>query len=141
MATQYTAGITQGQAWTAAIANQLGAVYEDWNPAFSPETGVWFVAPVVYARYGRIQKYVYGEVLFTITSVGTGNGACSFTLPIPAKQGNPGALGMGREAALTGQTFNVWRTGTSSAAIRFYNNGNTANGNYSFPFNFFYEAA
>ena len=38
MATQYTAGITQGQAWTAAIANQIGATQETWAPTWTAAT-------------------------------------------------------------------------------------------------------
>jgi hypothetical protein len=141
MATQYTAGLVQGQKLTAAIMNQIGAVWEDYNPNFRPGAGVWFVAPVQYARYARIQKIVFGEVCLNITSVGTGNNGILFDLPIPAKNGNPGGIGSGREAALTGNTFNVWKVNTTTGSIRFYNNGDIANGNYSVPFFFMYEAA
>jgi hypothetical protein len=39
MATQYTAGIVQGQKWTAAIANQIGAAWETFTPTFFSGTG------------------------------------------------------------------------------------------------------
>lgn len=141
MATQWTAGLSALTPLPAATLNRIGAEFETWTPNFVPETGAWTTVTLNFARYGRLQKFVFGEVLFAINNFGTGNGAVTFTLPVPARVGNPNALGVGREAALTGQTFNVWRTGASTAAIRFYANASTANGNYTYPFNFFYEAA
>jgi hypothetical protein len=134
--------LSQSQNTTTNIkAEDIGTVWSNFTPNFRPETGVWFVASATYARYWQINKFVYGEAMLSITSFGTATNAIFFDLPVTAKQGNPAQLGNGREASITGQTFNVWRNGTTVGSIRFYNNGSTANNNYAFPFNFFYEAA
>lgn len=84
---------------------------------------------------------VIGETSVSITNAGTGGGAVAFDLPVAALNGNPYGISAGRESALTGVTFNVWRISTTIATIRFYDNVQTANGNYGFSFVFVYEAA
>ena len=141
MATQYTGGLSAGQILTAATMNSIGAVWETFTPNFRPETGVWFVAPTNAGRYGRIGKLVYGSGQINITSSGSGGGNVIFDLPVTAKQGNPYSIGTGREANLTGNTFNVITSSTTVGQVIFYNNGATANGNYNYSFFFIYEAA
>lgn len=80
MATQYTAGITQGQVWTSNIANQIGAAWETYTPTISGgATNV--TATLTYARYARIQKIVFVQVLATVTSAGAANGIINVTFP------------------------------------------------------------
>lgn len=142
MATQWNYTFTAGEVLTSPEMNSLGAVWETWSPNYRPGAGgVWFVTNTPYSRYGRIGKFVFGEASFNITSSGTGAGFVQFDLPILALNGNPGAIGGGREANLTGNSYTVSKISTSVGQIVFYNNGATANGNYSYSYNFFYEAA
>lgn len=141
MATQWNYDFVPGQILTASVMDSLGAVWETWTPNFRPGAGgVWFVTNTPYARYGRIGKLVFGEAAFNITSAGTGAGFVQFDLPIVALNGNPGAIGGGREANLTGNSYTVSKITTAVGQIVFYNNAATANNNYSYSFNFFYEA-
>lgn len=82
MATQYTAGITQGQVWTADIANQIGAAWETWSPQVTQNVGV--AGTVSLARYTRIQKLVIATFAISFTGGGTAGTAVVITLPITA---------------------------------------------------------
>jgi len=81
MATQYTAGITQGQAWTAAIANQIGAAWETWTPTVTQGTTT-FGTTIFYARYARIQKIIVAVYGLQIAS-GTGQVGTSVAVSLP----------------------------------------------------------
>lgn len=82
MATQYTAGITQGQAWTADIANQIGAAWETWTPTVTQPGTVG--ATNNGSRYGRVQKIVVAQTYLTITGAGAGGNNIIVTLPVNA---------------------------------------------------------
>jgi hypothetical protein len=141
MATQYTAGIVQGQKWTAAIANQIGAAWETWTPTFTPSSGTFTSTTTSYARYGRIQNIVFGSVDMTITSIGTGSGVLVFTLPVTAKYTFQ-ACGVFRELAVNGYTGIVTTNDTTSTgSLRQYDNANYLAANKRFVFTFTYEAA
>lgn len=84
MATQYTAGITQGQAWTAAIANQIGAVWETWTPVVKQPSSLTLTNNV--SRYMQIQKLVIATAYVTITGTGTAPNGVLMSLPITAKE-------------------------------------------------------
>lgn len=79
MATQYTAGITQGQNWTADIANQIGAAYETFTPTWKFGTNT-ITTGFNYGAYYRINKMV---IIFAGMSVSswTGTGDLNLTLP------------------------------------------------------------
>jgi hypothetical protein len=141
MATQWTAGLTDNTTLPAATLNRIGATWETWTPNFRAESGAWTSSTTTAARYGRIGKLLYGQAGITINSVGTGTGLVTFDLPLLAVQGNPFGIGSGREANLTGNAFQVISATVGIGQIRFYNNGITANGNYNYSFNFFYEVA
>ena len=141
MATQYTGGQVTGQVLTAATMNSIGATWETFTQNFRPQGGTWFVASPNSGRYGRIGKLVYGSGTINITSFGTATSNVIFDLPVTAVQGNPYSIGTGREANLTGNTFNVITSSTTVGQIIFYNNAATANNNYNFSFFFIYEAA
>jgi len=86
MATQYTAGIVQGQKWTAAIANQIGAAWESYTPTWTAST----TNPAIgngqlIGKYTQIQKLVVAEVTVIMGSTTTyGTGTYRFGLPITA---------------------------------------------------------
>lgn len=141
MATQYTGGQVTGQVLTAATMNSIGATWETWSPTYSCSTGVMFVVTTNLARYGRIGKLVYGEIDFTITSIGTGAGIPIFSLPITATSTNFVAVGPYRETGITGLTGIVDLESTTTGGMRRYDNGaHLSNGN-RYGGSFIYEAA
>ena len=93
MATQYTAGLTTGQVLTAATMNQIGAAWETYTPTVSQPTAV--TATVNLARYGRIQKLVFGYVYLTVTGTGTATTRLDVSLPVTAQTSSNGFLGSG----------------------------------------------
>lgn len=82
MATQYNAGLSQGQKNTAAIMNSIGAAWETWTPAVTQSGAV--TATTTLGRYMRIQKLVIAVAKMTITGTGTANNAVTLSLPITA---------------------------------------------------------
>jgi hypothetical protein len=141
MATQWNYDFSPGDVFTAAATDSLGAPWETFTPSFRPDGGVWFVAGATYARYGRIGKIIFGEALLDITSFGTATGFVTFDLPITAKQGNGQTIGLAREFKVTGNMISVQLTTSSTAVLRTFNNGATANGNFGYGVTFMYEAA
>ena len=142
MATQYTAGIVQGQKWTAAIANQIGAAWETWNPTFTPSSGAFTTVTTTFARYGRIQNTVYVSMDVTLTNVGTGTGVLFFTLPITARTGTSGlSCGTWREIAVYGYSGIAAVDSTTSGSLRRYDNASYVAANERFTVSMQYEAA
>jgi hypothetical protein len=143
MATQYTAGITQGQVWTAAIANQIGAVWETWTPTFTPTSGTITTASLTRARYAQIQKIVFARLDYVVTTAGTAAGAfLDFTLPITAASYSTGGiLGIGRESGVTGNTLNCILINTTTARLTTYVNGGVVQSGYGYSLILTYEAA
>jgi hypothetical protein len=86
MATQYTAGIVQGQKWTAAIANQIGAAPESYAPTLTQNNTV--SATVSYAKYQQINKLVRVEFQLIVTGTGTAGNKITLSLPIAAFNNN-----------------------------------------------------
>lgn len=82
MATQWTAGLSDGTALPASTLNQIGAVWETWTPAVTQSGAV--TATTTLARYMRIQKLVIAVAKMTITGTGTANNAVTLSLPITA---------------------------------------------------------
>ena len=80
MATQYTAGLTTGQVLTAATMNSIGAAWENYTPVIKQGTTT-ISATINYAKYMRLNKSVFVQVLATATSAGTGAGNISISQP------------------------------------------------------------
>lgn len=97
MATQYTAGLVNGQTLTAAIMNQIGAVSETFTPTWtSSGTQPAIGNGTLSGRYFRIQKLVFVQILFiagSTTTYGTGNYA--FAVPTNARSGLYGYMSNG----------------------------------------------
>jgi hypothetical protein len=124
MATQYTAGIVQGQKWTAAIANQIGAAWETWTPTITASAGAFTTTTVNVARYCQLQKIVIGVISVSIGNVGTATGQLRFTVPItfnnqPATGGN-GIAGNWNEILVSGENGFVGMFSTTTAALYRY---------------------
>ncbi len=144
MATQYTAGITQGQVWTAAIANQIGAAWETWTPTISTTAGTITTGVTNYARYGRIQNLVYGAFSYTITTAGTAAGAeLEFTVPVNLRSNyaTGDLVGVGRETAATGVTLNVLNIAGTKLRINTYVNAGWIQNTRGASVFFLYEVA
>lgn len=141
MATQYTGGQVTGQVLTAATMNSIGATWETWSPTVTPQLGVFFVLTLNLARYGRIGKLVYGEIDFTVTSIGTGSGIVNFTLPVTAASTPTVALGQYRETGVTGLIGVVTYETTTTFSMRRYDNSPPLGAGYRFAGSFQYEAA
>ena len=124
-------------------AGTLGAIgtWQDFTPNFRPETGTWTSGVLYVARYTKINDTVIGFAHYQIANAGTGGGEVYFDVPVTAAYGSTSSIGGGREASLTGFTFNARMVNTATAGIRDYANGSLANGAYNFPCFFMYEAA
>lgn len=124
MATQYTAGLAQGQVLTADIMNQIGAAWETFNPAISAQTGTITTATAS-GRYARIQKNVIFRFSVSITNKGTGAGALYLTIPLTAQSnygsGIAGATGSFAEWTSVGftGTTNLLNSTTQLALLRY----------------------
>jgi hypothetical protein len=142
MATQYTGGLIDGTALPAATMNSIGATWETWTPTLTPQTGAYTTATVDTARYGRIGKLVYCQIVFTINNIGTGANNAIFSLPITGTTPSFLAMGSYREIGTTGVTGIISQETTTTAAMRRYDNAASlsASGN-KFAGSFFYEAA
>ena len=135
--------IWNGSAWLFSSTPQTleMGVWTTFTPNFRPSSGTWSASSTNHARYTRIGKTIFGQARIDITSAGTGSGYVLFDLPVTSLQGNTASIGGGREANLTGNSFTVQITNTTTAQIAFFNNGGTAGANHTFGFNFMYEAA
>lgn len=100
MATQYTAGITQGQAWTADIANQIGAAWETYTPTWtSTGTPPALGNGTLDGYYWRINKTVGVQIRFIAGGTTTfGTGRYRWALPVTASSAKPAyqIVGIGR---------------------------------------------
>jgi hypothetical protein len=141
MATQYTGGLVTGEVLTAATMNTIGAAWETWTPTFTATAGAFTLVTVNSARYGRIGKLVYGQIIFTITTIGTASVNPIFTLPITATNQQFIAIGQVREIQNTGLTGIVSQESTTTAAMRRYDNAAFIAAGNKFAGSFVYEAA
>jgi hypothetical protein len=144
MATQYTAGLTVGQVLTAATMNQIGAAWETWTPTISTTAGTITTGVTNYARYGRIQNFVYGVFSYTITTAGTAAGAqLEFTIPVTIRSNYAvgDLMGSGRETFTSGVTMNVLAITTTKFRINTYANAGWIQNNTAASVFFLYEAA
>jgi hypothetical protein len=80
MATQYTAGLAQGQKLTAAIMNQIGAAWESYTPTWK-QGATTISATISYARYAQIQKIVIVQLTLAATSAGSAGGIVTVSYP------------------------------------------------------------
>ena len=119
----------------------IGATWETWTPTFTASTGSFTTVTTNLARYGQIGKLVYGQIIFTITSIGTASGNPIFTLPITGTSVQFIAIGSVREIQNTGLTGIVSQESTTTAAFRRYDNAAFIAAGNKFAGSFFYEAA
>ena len=141
MATQYTAGLSSGQVLTAATMNSIGAAWETWTPTVTSSGGTLTTVTVNKARYAQIQKIVFGQIDFTITAIGTGFGAPSFTIPITSTSGNSMPYGPWRETAINGLIGVSCFDTTTKISLRRYDNAAHLTNGARYEASFTYEAA
>ena len=89
MATQWTAGLSDGQTLYASTLNPIGAAWETWVPTLTasttnPTLGTGSTAA---GRYGRIQKTVFGNcrIFFGTSGTNAGVGFYFVSLPVTAQ--------------------------------------------------------
>lgn len=141
MATQYTAGITQGQVWSADIANQIGAAWETWTPTISSNAGTITTSVLNGAKYARIQKTVFAWFDVSITTAGTAAGNyLVLTLPITART-TLRNIGSAREINATGNLCGCDAVNTTQVWTIAYNNGGVIQNGYRIAGSITYEAA
>jgi hypothetical protein len=127
MATQYTAGIVQGQKWTAAIANQIGAAWETWTPTVTQSAAVTVTNTA--SRYGRVQNLVYATTYLTVTGTGTAANDVIASLPVTAQSGGNTMVGFGFFYDASAVTlYTCVATLASSTTVRFYTSPNGTGG-------------
>ena len=128
MATQYTAGIVQGQKWTAAIANQIGAPWESYTPVLTATTTnpTLGTGSTTNGWYTRIQNFVMGIAYFAFGSSGAaaGSGDYFISLPVTANTTNGGGIISGflwiyDSSAATGYSA-IAQTSSGGAVAQFY---------------------
>jgi len=108
-----------------AYANTGTIISDDWRtytPTITATSGTITTLGTVTALYKIVGNTVSIKFTVGITTNGTGAGAVKITLPISSAQ-SVAASGIGRESAITGNTFNVYSdVGQSFAALLNYNN-------------------
>ena len=119
MATQYTAGLAQGQVLTADIMNQIGAAWETWTPTVTQTGNV--TVTINYAKYTRIQKLVVAQFYLTVTGTGTAGSAVSVSLPITNYAASSQMVGGGFifDASAT-NLYTVQSQIASTTTVQFY---------------------
>jgi len=131
--------VWNGTAWVSVA---VASSWQTWTPTLTPQTGSYTTATVDTARYQQIGKLVYCQIVFTITSIGTGSNNAEFTLPITATTSTFLAMGSYREIALNGLSGIISQESTTKAAMRTHNNAASLTGSGNkFAGSFFYEAA
>jgi hypothetical protein len=81
MATQYTGGLSDGSALSAATMNSIGAAWETYTPTFTNLT-----ASSVTSKYTRINKLVIWQIALVVSS--GSSGIITATLPVAAISSN-----------------------------------------------------
>lgn len=71
---------TAGQVLTAAQLNGIGEAWTSYTPVIKGGATT-VTTSLIYAKYARVNKVVFLQVLATVTSAGAVNGAITFSLP------------------------------------------------------------
>jgi hypothetical protein len=85
--------------------NSIGATWETWTPTVTATAGTITTGATVLARYARVNKLVFVDFDYSITTAGTAAGASLiFTLPVaPLAAYQTGRfIGVGREYVSAG---------------------------------------
>lgn len=133
---------TAGDVLLASDLNAIGT-WTSWNANFRAQAGAYTSTSTEYSEYVQINKLVIGRAFFKILNHTGGSSSAEFDLPVTAnvQYGNGHAIGTGRENALNGYSLCVFNFNGDEAHIRFYDNGDPSNNNYSFGIVIAYEAA
>jgi len=144
MATQWTAGTTSGQVLTAATLNTIGAEWETWTPTVTATGGTITTGTVTLARYARIQKLVFVQFGFSITTAGSAAGqSLVTTLPVTPSTAIPtgNMIGQGREYISVGFMLEVVKTSATQVSIFDYTGASWIQSNRGCYVTMCYEAA
>jgi hypothetical protein len=121
MATQYTAGLTQGQKLTADIMNQIGAAWETWTPTVTQSGTFTFTNNI--SRYTRVNKLVIATTYVQFTNnAGVAGNAVNMSIPIAAQSNSGQMMAFGFIYDSSANTlYNVTaQTTVNASTIAFY---------------------
>jgi len=108
---------------SSALANSVLNDYETgtWTPSVSASSGsiTSYTSSGFYTKVGRM---VCASFTVVITNNGTGSGAVYVSLPFACPLSGDQPQGTGRENVLTGYQLQMIVGGSSTAAVRTYNN-------------------
>jgi hypothetical protein len=130
--------VWNGTTWISVAS---ASSWQTWTPTVTAQTGAFTTVTVDTARYQQIGKIVNVQIVFTITSIGTGGGIPIFTLPVTASAVAFLAMGTYREIANTGLIGIISQESTTTGAMRRYDNAASVAAGNKFAGSFFYEAA
>lgn len=108
----------------ALFTTNISPVWSSWTPVITAQTGTIGTTSAT-GKYVQIGKTVFFSAALTITTVGTGGGACTFTLPVTASStGWAGqfSFGSGREGSLNGKSLTVIYSTPTKGDVRNYDN-------------------
>jgi hypothetical protein len=130
---------TTGQVLTAAQMNTLGD-FGTWTPTITPQAGSFTTVTTNWARYAVINELLIAQLKFTLTSVGTGAGTITVTLPTGISiDAQTRVAGSWREQAVNGLTGIYQGSGSSAVVLHRYDNGAVTVGGGAYSGSFFWE--
>ena len=135
--------VWNGTAWLYSLTPQTlePGVWQTWTPTVTSTTGTLTTVTVNLARYAQIQKTVFCQIDFSITTIGTGSGVPRFTIPVTSPTLSAMVFGSYRETSNTGLTGVVAYNGTTAFVLQRYDNASHLAANNRYEASFTYEAA
>lgn len=127
MAAQYFGNTTAGQVLSAATMNSIGAAFESWTPALTASTTnpTLGTGSSQTGRYGRVQKFVYGQgqISFGTAGVAAGSGFYYVSLPVTSQAGGT-LIGTFQlyDSSATATYFGFLVGDTTARCLLYYNN-------------------
>jgi hypothetical protein len=114
--------------------------WKTWTPTIAAATGTYTTtsSTAYYTQSGKTIKLIIG---ISLTNVGTGTGACTFTLPATSRNIPPHLFASGRADSISGKMLQGKLSSTTVCAIFNYDNSTAyASGEY-LNFGALYEVA
>ena len=119
MATQWTAGLSDGTPLPAATLNRIGAAWESYTPTLTQGVGVAIQNNG--SKYCQINKTIIASVMCQANGAGTGGSSVQVSLPIAAvTTRNPAAAFGYIYDASTAIIYNCTGIVLTSTTIQFY---------------------
>lgn len=129
-------GTTEGTDWLVDFEGR----WVSWSPTITAGAGSYTTTSYT-AKYTRQGKTIHLNIVILLTTIGTGSGACVFTLPATARSTPPHPVGSGRADALSGKMLQSKLTSTTQAAILTYDNAGFTSSGEALNLSLTYELA